>query len=134
VPEYCGRLEEEQVADRAFELIFAFDEVIAVGYKEKVTLQQIKTFLEMDSQEEKIHEMLEKVRVESHSSPIDPSPTHYCLRELSVAPCAHRLLLSTLYADRFSPSFPLVNRTKSARPRRRRLAGDSRSRKCARRT
>lgn len=74
MPEYCGRLEEEQVADRAFELIFAFDEVIAVGYKEKVTLQQIKTFLEMDSQEEKIHEMLEKVRVESHSSPIDPSP------------------------------------------------------------
>lgn len=60
VPEFCGRLDEEQVSDKAFELIFAFDEVIAVGYKEKVTLQQIKTFLEMDSQEEKIHEMLEK--------------------------------------------------------------------------
>jgi len=62
VPEFCGRLEEENVSNKAFELIFAFDEVIAVGYKEKVTLQQIKTFLEMDSQEEKIHEMLKKVR------------------------------------------------------------------------
>jgi len=49
------------VTDKAFELIFAFDEVIAVGYKEKVTLQQIKTFLEMDSQEEKIHDMLKEV-------------------------------------------------------------------------
>jgi len=60
VPEFCGRLDEEQVTDKAFELIFAFDEVIAVGYKEKVTLQQIKTFLEMDSQEEKIHDMLKE--------------------------------------------------------------------------
>jgi len=60
VPEFCNRLDEEQVTDKAFELIFAFDEVIAVGYKEKVTLQQIKTFLEMDSQEEKIHDMLKE--------------------------------------------------------------------------
>jgi hypothetical protein len=133
VPEYCGRLEEEQVADRAFELIFAFDEVIAVGYKEKVTLQQIKTFLEMDSQEEKIHEMLEKVRVESHSSPIGPSPiTVSASSPLLLALAVY--LLSTLYADRFSPSFPPINRTKSARARRRRHAGDSRSRRCARRT
>jgi hypothetical protein len=60
VPEYCRILEEDEITEKAFELIFAFDEVIAVGYREKVTLQQIKTFMEMDSQEEKIHEMLER--------------------------------------------------------------------------
>jgi hypothetical protein len=78
VPEYCGRLDEEQVTDKAFELIFAFDEVIAVGYKEKVTLQQIKTFLEMDSQEEKIHEMLEKVRCRSFLHLASSGCRHHC--------------------------------------------------------
>lgn len=61
VPEYCRVLDEEEVTNKAFELIFAFDEVIAVGYREKVTLQQINTFMEMDSHEEKIHEMNERV-------------------------------------------------------------------------
>eukprot|EP01087_Luapelamoeba_hula_P000203 TRINITY_DN1012_c0_g1_i1.p1 TRINITY_DN1012_c0_g1~~TRINITY_DN1012_c0_g1_i1.p1 ORF type:complete len:509 (-),score=113.75 TRINITY_DN1012_c0_g1_i1:83-1609(-) len=60
VPEYCRILEEDEVLARAFELIAAFDEVIAVGYREKVTLQQIKTFMEMDSHEERIHEMVER--------------------------------------------------------------------------
>jgi len=60
VPEYCRVLDEDEVSNKAFDLVFAFDEVIAVGYKEKVTIPQIKTFLEMDSHEEKIHEMLEK--------------------------------------------------------------------------
>lgn len=62
VPEYCRVLDEEEVASKAFELVFAFDEVIAVGYREKVTLQQINTFMEMDSHEEKIHEMNERIK------------------------------------------------------------------------
>ncbi len=73
VPEYCHSLAEEEVMEKAFDLIMAFDELIAVGYKEKVTLQQIKTFLEMDSQEEKIHEMLE--RVTSSVLFLSPAPT-----------------------------------------------------------
>jgi len=62
VPEYCRVLDEEEVMNKAFEIIFAFDEVIAVGYREKVTLQQINTFMEMDSHEEKIHEMNERMK------------------------------------------------------------------------
>jgi len=61
VPDYCGsNLNEKAVVDNAFELIFAFDEVISLGYKESVTLEQIRTFIELDSSEEKIHDMIEK--------------------------------------------------------------------------
>ena len=62
VPEYCGGIVEEKIVLRnSFELIFAFDEAVSRGQKEKVTVAQIKTYTEMDSQEERIHEMLEKV-------------------------------------------------------------------------
>jgi hypothetical protein len=60
VPEYAKALTENAICQHAFELIFAFDEVVAMGYREKVTVQQVRTFTEMDSQEEKIHEMIQK--------------------------------------------------------------------------
>jgi len=58
VPEFCPTLEEEHVQENAFELVFAFDEVLANGYRDNVTLQQIKTSLEMESYEEKVHNMI----------------------------------------------------------------------------
>jgi len=58
VPEYCHVLEEAEISKYAFELIFAFDEVIAMGYKERVTLQQVKHFTTMESHEE------ERARIE----------------------------------------------------------------------
>ena len=62
VPEYCGSLETSQILKNSFELIFAIDEVIVGGCKEKVTIPQIKTLTEMDSHEERIHEIVERVR------------------------------------------------------------------------
>lgn len=62
VHDACGSVTEANVLAAAFELIFEFDEVIAIGYKEKVTLAQVKAFIEMDSHDEKIHEMVQKVR------------------------------------------------------------------------
>eukprot|EP01099_Mayorella_cantabrigiensis_P006984 TRINITY_DN6037_c0_g1_i1.p1 TRINITY_DN6037_c0_g1~~TRINITY_DN6037_c0_g1_i1.p1 ORF type:complete len:500 (-),score=141.28 TRINITY_DN6037_c0_g1_i1:167-1666(-) len=60
VSEECRSFEEDIVLQHAFELIFAFDEVCSLGYREKVTVQQIKIFTEMESHQEKIHEMIEK--------------------------------------------------------------------------
>ena len=58
VSDHCTSATEEGVSAKKFELIFAFDEVLALGHKEGVTLQQIKTYLEMDSHEEKLHQII----------------------------------------------------------------------------
>lgn len=60
IPEYCQSLDEYEVLDNAFELIFAFDEIIALGYRESVNLAQIRTFTEMDSHEERMFEAVRK--------------------------------------------------------------------------
>lgn len=54
VPEYCKTLEENDVLENSFQLIFAFDEIVALGYRENVNLAQIRTFIEMDSHEERV--------------------------------------------------------------------------------
>ncbi|XP_070548695.1 coatomer subunit delta-like isoform X2 [Ptychodera flava] len=54
IPEYCRVMEESEILDHSFELIFAFDEIVALGYRENVNLAQIRTFTEMDSHEEKV--------------------------------------------------------------------------------
>lgn len=53
-------VDEKEVFDNAFEILSAFDEVISLGYKEKLTLSQVQAFLEMDSHEEKIQEIIER--------------------------------------------------------------------------
>jgi hypothetical protein len=69
VPDVLGssnNLTEEKITDSCFELIFAFDEVITNGgYREPITLQQIKTNLEMESNEEKLHNMIKMSKMES---------------------------------------------------------------------
>ena len=44
IPEYCQTLDEEAVLENSFDLIFAFDEIVALGYRESVNLAQIRTF------------------------------------------------------------------------------------------
>ncbi|XP_046752224.1 coatomer subunit delta [Diprion similis] len=56
IPEYCKSMEEVEIAENAFNLIFAFDEIVALGYRESVNLAQIRTFVEMDSHEEKVYQ------------------------------------------------------------------------------
>ena len=54
IPEYCRNLDESDILDNSLNLIFAFDEIVALGYRESVNLAQIRSFVEMDSHEEKV--------------------------------------------------------------------------------
>lgn len=62
IPEYCRSMEESEIADHAFNLIFAFDEIVALGYRESVNLAQIRTFVEMDSHEEKVYQAVRQTQ------------------------------------------------------------------------
>nr|CAD7204753.1 unnamed protein product [Timema douglasi] len=62
IPEYCRSMEESEIADNAFNLIFAFDEIVALGYRESVNLAQIRTFVEMDSHEEKVYQAVRQTQ------------------------------------------------------------------------
>ena len=62
VPEYCRTFDESEIRENAFNLIFAFDEIVALGYRENVNLAQIRTFVEMDSHEEKVYQAVRQVR------------------------------------------------------------------------
>jgi len=54
-------VEESEIISQSFPLIFAFDEIIALGYRENVNLAQIRTFTEMDSHEEKVFQAIRQV-------------------------------------------------------------------------
>ncbi|CAG7911971.1 unnamed protein product [Brassica rapa] len=63
VPEYSMSLDEDGIGRAAFELIFAFDEVISLGHKESVTVAQVKQYCEMESHEEKLHKLVMQSKI-----------------------------------------------------------------------
>ncbi|KAJ1458488.1 hypothetical protein M885DRAFT_512953 [Pelagophyceae sp. CCMP2097] len=66
VPEIAGGITEEKLAEKCFELVFAFDEVITTGgYREAIDMRQIRQNLEMDSHEEKLHNMVKKTKMDT---------------------------------------------------------------------
>lgn len=72
VPDVAGGLMESAINTYAFELIFAFDEVLtAGGYKEEASLSQIRTNLLMDSHEEKIQMALKQAKMDEAKSKAD---------------------------------------------------------------
>ncbi|KAG4301905.1 hypothetical protein PCK1_001881 [Pneumocystis canis] len=56
----CHSCDEREILRNAFELLNAFDEITSFGYRENLSFAQIKSFLEMDSHEEKIQEIIAK--------------------------------------------------------------------------
>ncbi len=54
----CKSLDEREIVRNAYELLSAFDEVVTQGYRENLTMSQIKTFLDMESHEERIQEII----------------------------------------------------------------------------
>ncbi|XP_004497143.1 coatomer subunit delta-like [Cicer arietinum] len=63
VPEYSYSLDEEGICKYAFDLIFAFDEVISLGHTENVTVAQVKQYCEMESHEEKLHKLVMQSKI-----------------------------------------------------------------------
>lgn len=57
----CKTLDERDILKNAYELLSAFDELVTLGYRENLTIGQIKTFLEMESHEERIQEIISRV-------------------------------------------------------------------------
>jgi len=57
------RLTEEVVLKNALDIVFAFDEVVSFGHRESTTISQIKACTEMDSHEEKLHQMIQQSKV-----------------------------------------------------------------------
>lgn len=58
----CKSLDEREILRNAYELLSAFDELVTLGYRENLTITQIKTFLEMESHEERVAIIIEQVR------------------------------------------------------------------------
>ncbi|GAB7349828.1 hypothetical protein MBLNU459_g0534t1 [Dothideomycetes sp. NU459] len=58
VSSICKTLDEREILRNAFELLSAFDELVTLGYRDNLTLSQIKTFLDMESHEERIQEII----------------------------------------------------------------------------
>ncbi|POR37185.1 Coatomer subunit delta, partial [Tolypocladium paradoxum] len=54
----CKTLDEREIVKNAYELLSAFDELVTLGYRENLTMSQIKTFLDMESHEERIQEII----------------------------------------------------------------------------
>mmetsp|Transcript_6181 Transcript_6181/g.7617 ORF Transcript_6181/g.7617 Transcript_6181/m.7617 type:complete len:553 (-) Transcript_6181:311-1969(-) len=64
IPDVTGSMDEQAINDNAFELIFAFDEVLtSLGYRDDVTLSTIRTNLLMDSHEEKMDIMIKESKM-----------------------------------------------------------------------
>lgn len=61
IPDFVGSIEESAIKRQAFELVFALDEVINLGFRENVTSSQVVTFTQMESQEERLFEIMERV-------------------------------------------------------------------------
>lgn len=57
----CKSLDEREIIKNAYELLSAFDELVTLGYRENLTISQIKTFLDMESHEERIQEIIARV-------------------------------------------------------------------------
>ncbi|EPX73712.1 coatomer delta subunit Ret2 [Schizosaccharomyces octosporus yFS286] len=56
----CPSSDEREILEYAFEIFIAFDEVTSLGYRDNVTLPQVKMYLEMESHEEKIQEIVSR--------------------------------------------------------------------------
>ena len=94
----CRSLDEREISRNAFELISAYDEVVNLGYRENLTLNQIKTFLEMESHEERVAMIIEQVC--ALLLPAHTIPQSLTYRNLEQADGGRRAAQATRQGDR----------------------------------
>ena len=63
VSDMCRSADQREILRNAFELLEAFDEIVSLGYREPLNLMQVRNVLEMESHEEKIQEIIARVRL-----------------------------------------------------------------------
>lgn len=68
IAEYCRSSTEQEIVSHCFDLVMAFDELMSLGHRERLSLPQLKTILSMDSASEREWEHKQQVR--------PPSPIH----------------------------------------------------------
>jgi len=54
----CKSVDEREILKNAYDLLSAFDEIVTLGYRENLTINQIRTFMEMESHEERVQELI----------------------------------------------------------------------------
>jgi len=60
ISDYCHVINTHEIEEMAFELSSVFDEIVNLGYREYVSIQQLRTISEMESHEEKLAAEIEK--------------------------------------------------------------------------
>lgn len=122
----CKNVDEREITKNAYELLSAFDELVTLGYRENLTLSQIKTFIEMESHEERIQEII--ARVGSKQSPPTVHRTDALGRTKSLRPpksanvrpsnsrCSGRSQREVAGAFRVHPTIPRTHHPRD-RPR-----------------
>jgi len=60
ISDYCHTINTHEIEEMAFELSSVFDEIVNLGYREYVSIQQLRTISEMESHEEKLAAEIEK--------------------------------------------------------------------------
>lgn len=61
VHQYCSPINEETVKNNAFTLIYGFDELISLGYRENVMLEDIRNAIDMQSENETLADIIKQV-------------------------------------------------------------------------
>jgi hypothetical protein len=61
VASQCPQIEESSLLRRYSDIVFAFDEIVTFGQREQITMPQVTANLAMESAEEALQELIEKV-------------------------------------------------------------------------
>lgn len=63
IPEYVEGFDEAIITEKTFEILFAFDEIVVNGHRDNNTMEQVMTYLAMESHEEEVAKEEQRQRI-----------------------------------------------------------------------